>query len=331
METKFSFRAALRSIGRYLTAGILLAAAVGALSLFVKDKWVSEGRILPKRSKGGSLGSMAATAATLGLQLPSQDDSTDLYYDVITSRWMAERILAAPLVYNRRSWRYGPWAESRGNLLQYLKVNNPDKGMKALQGMLAARRDMRTGLLTVTCETDSPQLSQRIVQLALENLDQFFSSNYRTQGEAKAMFLKERMVGAQQEVAEAESSLKAFLNNNRNDRTTSDPLVRIRASSLESGLQLKRQVMASLIVAMESALTEAGDDRPVLTILDHANVPYEKSAPSRKNMVLLAFCAGVIMLLVADYRLNILTFFNNELKSLGYLRSENKLNPTSMS
>jgi len=280
----------LSSLKKPLQWGIAAGMLTALVTLFMPNYYRSEARLLPVESKGvgGNLGGLAAAAAAFGVSVPGGDSSDANFVDVLSSRWLKERLLLTEFKYHTRSWRFGAERVEKGTLCDYLEAKNMDWAVKELGTVLSASRDLKSKIISISAETKSPELSQLIVQRAEALLEVFLLEKGRTRGSAKADFAKARLNEARGEMDEAENLLRHFLEGNRNFQTSSDPSVRLKGSRLETELRLRQQLVSAIAMNREQALLEEKNDIPILNILDPGNLPIDKSKPTRSVMVLLA-------------------------------------------
>lgn len=284
------------SIKRPLRTGVLIAAVIAFGSILVPNQYRSDARLLPVEGKGGGMGGLggglAAAALLLGQGMPGADGGDGSYVDILNSRSLREALLQTEFSFSQRAWRFGAPRARRETLLQYLDTGNIDKGLKALESHLFVVRDPKSRLLIVSAETRSPQLSQLVVQRALQLLESFVKTKGQTRGGAKAAFAESRLAEARREMDSAEADLHHFLNVNRNFQISSDPSIRLKGARLETELKLRQQVVVNLALTREQALLEEKNDMPILNTLDPGNLPIEKSGPSRVVFSIIGWVLG---------------------------------------
>lgn len=268
-----------------LATGLLVA----VMTLFMPNYYRSEARMLPVESKGmgGNLGGLASAAAAFGVSVPGGDSSDANFVDVLGSRWLKEQLLQTEFQFHTRSWRFGAERAQKMTLYDYLGSKNMDRAILALGGILSSSRDLKSKVISISAETKSPELSQLIVQRAGKLLEAFLQDKGRTRGGAKAAFAEARLTESRHEMDEAEDNLRHFLESNRNYLSSADPSVRLRGTRLETELRLRQQLVTTLAMNREQALLEEKNDIPILNMLDPANLPIEKSKPTRSVTVLL--------------------------------------------
>lgn len=267
-------------------AGLLTALA----TLFLPNYYRSEARLLPVEAKGvgGNLGGLATAAAAFGVSVPGGDSSDANFVDVLNSRWLKEQLLQTEFQYHARSWRFGSERVEKGTLYEALHATNIDRAVQGVSGVLSASRDLKSKVISISAETQSPELSQLIVQRAGKLLEVFLQEKGRTRGGAKAAFAESRLAEARREMDEAEDAFRRFLEVNRNFQTSADPSVRLKGTRLETELRLRQQLVTAIAMNREQALLEEKNDIPILNVLDPGNLPIDKSKPSRSVMVLLS-------------------------------------------
>ncbi|MDR3670307.1 MAG: hypothetical protein P4L36_05655 [Holophaga sp.] len=282
MKNRFSFL--LSALKYSLVAAIVTAVA----SLFLPNYYRSDARILPLEAKGlaGGLGGLASAAATLGLSVPGADGNDANFVDVLQSRWMAERILGTEFTFKKRTWLFGAEREITTTLYDSLHEKNIDRALKEFGKVLVINKDLKSKVITISAETKNPALSKAIVQETTNLLELFVREKGRTRGGAKAAFAAARLVEARQEMGQAEDELRRFMEQNRNAAVSTDPQVRLKGLRLEAELKLRQQLVLTLAMNREQALLEEKNDVPIINILDMANLPVEKSRPSRSILVL---------------------------------------------
>lgn len=277
------------SLKRPLKMALAVGVATALITLFLPNYYRSEARLLPVDAKGaGGLGNLAAAAAAFGVSVPGGEGTDANFVDVVNSRWLREQLIRTEFQYHLQSWRFGADQPRKGTLYDYLDEKNMDRALKELRKVLTASRDLKSKIITISAETKSPELSQAIVQRAQQLLDEFNLQKTHTRGGEKAAFAEARLQEARRRQNEAETTLRRFLDVNRNYQTSADPGVRLEGNRLENEFRLRQQLVTTLALNREQALLEEKNDIPILNVLDSGNLPIDKSKPARSIIVLLA-------------------------------------------
>jgi len=287
-----NFRTSLRR--PLLHAGLAgLAAAVG--SVFLPNYYRSDARILSDTGHAGASSSLRtgvwAPTAPPETYSSREDGPTVIYADILRSRRMAEQLLLKDYEYGFRSWRFGRRQRTRGTLLDYMGAENVDRAMAPLKRLLTVQRDPKSGLLTVSAETRSPELSLQVVRKAADSLRDFLVELSQAAGQSKARFTLGRLQEVQLKYAEQGREFERFQDANRHWETSPAPGVRLQGARLRDSLELWKQVMTNLTLNHEQALLEAQNDTQTLLLLDPGSLPVEKSKPARALLCFLAALA----------------------------------------
>ena len=296
-------------IRRPFQVGLVAAVVVSIYTLFIPNQYRSEARVLPADARSGSGGAAAMAAATVGVSFPGQDSPDAAYVDILNSRSLREALLQRRFKFSYRSWRFGALQTREQTLYDFLGRRNLDQATRALRERITITRDLKTKLLTLAVETESPELSQQVVQALVSLLDEFVVSKTQTRGGTKAAFAEKRLAEARREMAQAEQAFGAFLDSNRNFATSPDAAVRLKGVRLDNEFKLRTQIVTTLAIAREQALLEEKNDMPILNILDDGNLPYEKSRPNRGPVVISTTLGAMLLVFVIENRKKVRTFF----------------------
>ncbi len=270
----------------------LCAMAAGAISFLVPNRYTATASILPTIN-GGSYSSLLSMAENIpGLDLtsisPSEKSPSTLYPEILSSRMIAQEVLEHPYIYNDK----GKWRTQ--NLYQYLKINNPDKAIRALARIVGLSADRKTGVLKIDVTTTNPQLSALVANYYLECLDNFNQNQRKTSAGQNRQFIEKRLLEAKTQLSEAEESLKNLRKHNLNYYNTTDPELAMLNNQLQREVEVKSQVYLTLCQQYELASIQEKKEIPVIQILDTAQPPSVKSGPSRAKTAIIGFLLGAV-------------------------------------
>ena len=299
----------MRRLEQRLRLPIALTLAAGVvsagLSILMPNYYKSEVRILSDSGTGGSGGSPRAgvwapiaTPETTGSR---EDGPTIIYADILKSRRMAEHLLTTEYDYQIPRSRFGPKVRVQGTLLSYLGVRTLDKGIGPLKSILVVQRDMKSGLLTLTVETRSPELSLAVVRNAAVSLRTFLVELSQATGKSKAAFTQDRLDEVRAKYDEIGREYLRFEEANRGWQDSPSPAVHFRGTRLKEDMELWKQVTTNLTLNHEQALLEARNDTQSPLILDPGNLPGDKSRPARAFIVFASmFAVGLVSWVVTN-------------------------------
>jgi uncharacterized protein involved in exopolysaccharide biosynthesis len=249
---------------------------------------------MDQKGFSGGLGGLASAAAAFGVNVPGAEGSDGNFVDILQSRTIREQLAKTEFKFKQRKWRFGPEVQRSETLEKYLESKNLDRAVADVGRMIFINKDLKSKIILLSAETRSPELSQLIVEKATALLEAFIQQKGRTRGGAKAAFAEARLDETRKEFAKTEEELREFLNNNRGYLTSTDPNIKLRGLRLEAEYKLRSQLVTTLSLSREQALLDEKNDIPILNVMDVANLPVEKSGPSRGKLVLLVFLIGVV-------------------------------------
>ncbi|HSG99835.1 MAG TPA: GNVR domain-containing protein [candidate division Zixibacteria bacterium] len=293
-EFHFNFFAALRTIfkrRRWLATVTLSAGALAAaITLLIPNQYTATARLLP--SGGDNLSALKGMTGLSILDLArggaGDANSSELFPAILTSDRIRNTVLTS-------RFEFGDGGERRSLTLQeYLEEENLDKARLELERIVGVATEFKTGVITLTVTTRYPELSARVAQKFIDELDTF----NRTQRATKATEYKRYVAGqlseAEARLADAEEAFNVFQGANRDWAQSSDPDLQQELLRLKRDLEVKSKTYIMLTQQFEIAKAEAQKDLPVVQALDAPHAPLVKSAPKRTITVALAMLAAAL-------------------------------------
>jgi uncharacterized protein involved in exopolysaccharide biosynthesis len=281
-----------------LVAGLpLLCAFVAAvISLVVAPKYTATASFVPEiESSGMSLpGGLAGVAAQFGVSVPVEANSPAFYADVLKSRTLRDEVLVS-LFPDPRSEA----ADDSATLLDILDIEGDspserlEAGREKLDGAMSVRVDSETGIVSASVESRYPALSADVANLFIDLLNRFNLETRQSNALERRRFIEERMGEAEGELRGAEDDLQDWLEGNR--QYENSPELRFQYERLQRQVTIKQEVFTTLRRSYEEARIQEVNDTPVITVIDRAVPPEQKSSPKRKLNVILAFFLGGVV------------------------------------
>ncbi len=284
--------AVLARSGRIIT--ILTAGAVitVVILLLIPNKYTSTASIMPTGTQD-QLSSLKNLAGLSGL-IPNDENSSELFPDILASRLVADVVLHRAYVV--------PSDDGADTVVlsDYFGEENPDKLRQELSAARSIRSDASTGIIRLAVETTRPQLSQMIVQAHLDALDRFNRFTRRSKAGEQAKYLAAELIDQEIKLRLVEDSLKRVQTENRNWASTTNPDLQFELRRLERSVEINSQVYLVLRKEFELARLEAAKDVPLLQLLDAPSLPIEKSGPKRL-LILIAVLIATGSVTIAGY------------------------------
>ncbi len=272
----------------------LLAAVI---SLIVPAKFTATTSFVPEtESAGVNLpGGLAGLAAQFGVAIPGGGANSPRFYaDVLGSRTLRDEVLLASFP--------DPGSAAPGDsapLLELLEIKGDsererlEKGRDKIEKAVSVGVNNETNVVSLSVETPYPVLSADVANHFIALLNRFNLVSRQSNAQERRRFAEERMQQVESELREAEENLKRFLERNRQFRGS--PELTFEYERLQRQVTIKQEVFTSLRRAYEEARIQEVNDTPVITVIDRAVPPQEKSSPKRRlNVVVAFFLGGVI-------------------------------------
>ena len=276
----------------------LLAAFVAALiSLVMPARFTATATFVPEsESSAMSLPSgLTGLAAQFGVAVPGGGaNSPSFYADVLRSRTLKDEVLLARFPDPR-----GLAAGDSATLLDILAIDGDsqserlESGRKQLDEMMSVRVDNETNVVSLAIETRDPALSADVANQFIELVNRFNLETRQSNAQECRRFIEERMAEAEGELRDAEAELQRFYERNR--RYEDSPELRFQHDRLQRQVTIKQEVFTTLRRSYEEARIQEVNDTPVITVIDQAVPPQERSSPKRKLNVILAFFLGGVL------------------------------------
>ena len=284
---------------RRIVMGVPLSVAliVGVISFVIPSTFTATTTFVPEvRTQGRLPPSLASLAGQLGVSLGAEaTESARFYADLVRSRELLERILLGEYQDPRESKS----APDSTTLLRLLKVKGRDAadslhyGVKALDNLVSVRFDNQTNIVRLSVDAHYPTLAAAVANRFVTYLNDFNAQSRQSQARERRKFIEQRLADGERELRTAEENLRTFYERNRS--WNQSPQLAFEEGRLRRQVEIRQEVYLTLRREYETARIEEVNDTPVITVIDRATPPQEKSKPKRKLLVVLALLLGGIV------------------------------------
>jgi len=279
---------------------ITVIIAVIYVLFIAKPVYTSEAKILLAGSENYK-SSLMGLASQFGFSLPSSSGevtylSPENLPEILMSRTLTRSILFSkfesidynePRPYFDILFDESIIAESDSNELI-------DQGINYISDrVIGVKQIVNTNIFIILANTPEPLLSAQVanrIMLELEDLQSEFSQNEL--GNQK-VFVNARLSEVEAELYKAESRLKLF--REQNLQINLSPTLMLEQERLLRDIEIQTQLYISLKQQSEQIKIEENKNGSYLKIIDEPNIPYQRSKPKRKLIVLLAGFTGIIL------------------------------------
>jgi uncharacterized protein involved in exopolysaccharide biosynthesis len=275
---------------------LLAAFSAGVFSFLVRPTFSASASFLPEVRSGSRVpAGLASLAAQFGVATGSDAAQAPQFYaQVLKSRELLERILLDRFPDPRA--KHNPVAADSNTLVDILKIEGDSvgervyKGLKTLDKLVSTQVDRQTGIVKLTVEAPYPELAAAVANRMLDRLNEFNTKTRQSQARERRRFVEDRVAAVERELRQAEEDLKNFYERNRSWQ--SSPQLAVEEDRLRRQVQLRQELYLTLKREYETARIEEVNDTPVITVIEAAVPPLERSKPRRRLNVILAFMVG---------------------------------------
>lgn len=288
-----------------------------AYALFVREEFVSTGKILPEyQSKAGGLSQFAGIASLAGVDLSSAAGGgsdairPDLYPDVLKSTpFFLELLKIKVRTKDNKEMTFSQFydifvldnkIEEKDTKIkfptsnQYIAVSyQTEKNLKDLRERISAVIDKKSGLITVTVKLPDPLVATIITDYSMNFLANYLT-NYRTEKAKRDLdFLAERLDAAKGKYYNNQAKKAQYSDQNQLSMMklqTAD----LQRERIESEYKISSTFYNTLLQKYEEAKLKLQQETPVIKVLEPPVVPNKRSEPKRAVIVILTTFLGGI-------------------------------------
>jgi len=307
---------------RIMIITITMIAAVGAvvysvISLklppeksFLPNRYTPMSLMLIDNKSGGissMLGNMGGLASLAGVNISANATSSELAIYLAGTNSMLDSVVDEFDLINLYKIEKYPRAESR----------------KILRKKLQASYDSKSGVLSISFTDIDPVFAREVVNYCTDYLGRRFDELGLDKNKIEKENLEINIANTFQEIEQLENEARKL------EQTASSsfgrlPTITMDMNRISLELQAKRQVYTQLKVQYELLKVTMASEKPVFQILEMAEVPDQKSGPTRGMLcIIVTFAAGFFAVFLA-FVLNAIANIKNDPEAMAKLRGNNE-------
>jgi len=257
------------------------------ISLILPEYFKSTAVLLPDTDKsklGSAGGSLSSLAAMAGVNVSGEVSVVRLYPNILKS----ESVLRT-VIYSK--YQTKEFSDSV-NLIQYWKIKdkNPERDFEVallnLRAGLDVGMDLKTGVLTMSIETEEPQLSADILNNTIRVADKFIRTQRNTNALEQRKWIEARLIEVKTDLSKAENTLKEFREKNR--MVSGSPQLLLDQERLLREVQINATMYTELKKQYELVKIEEIRTTPIINVLDYGRAAAKKESPRRSIIVLIS-------------------------------------------
>jgi uncharacterized protein involved in exopolysaccharide biosynthesis len=285
---------------------------------FTSPVFTSTAKIMS--SSTGSFSQSLGIGAQFGIDFPNALQSREwVYPEIIKSRTLAKSLLKR----NFDTQRFG----FQQPLLKIITNNNNNSNSKYLEtiainsltGLINVYKERNANFYTLEVTVFEAKFAADLARAVIEELD----NHQREYNNAKVLetrkFIEERIFEVGKELNSAEEALKNFRVRNR--RMDNSPNLLLDQQRLSREVAVLTGVFTTLKQQLENAKIDEVKESDYVIVLDQPEVPIIRSAPNRKQMVVLSGFAGISIAVALVFLLELLNRNTERKEKLNKIKS----------
>ncbi len=297
----------LRRWRKVAAAPLLLVALTAGVVFVIPPGYTATTTFVPEvRSPTNLPAGLTSLTGQLGIPLGGQpSQSPQFYASVVTSRELLERVLLS----RYPDPRSPSVASDSTTLLRILGVkgrtsaDSLQRGVKKLLRLISVDADNQTNIVRLSVSGRYPVLAATVANRLVKYLNEFNAQTRQSQARERRKFTEQRVADAGAALREAEEAVRTFYERNRGWQQA--PELVFQDARLRRQVEVSQEVYLTMRRQYETARIDEVNDTPVLTVIDPATPPEERSRPNRILWILTALAfggiAGVFVAFAADY------------------------------
>jgi len=172
---------------------------------------------------------------------------------------------------------------------------------EALKKKLTAEFDDESGVFSIAFTDWDPEFARRVVDYCVDYLDRWFEDLGLDKTVRQKANLEQNIQNTYDEIRRLEEESRRLERSVDAARNMADlPAIRLDIERIAMELTAQKQVYAQLKVQLELTKVTLASEAPIFQVLERAEVPDQKSKPSRGMLcVIVTFAAGFLAVFLA--------------------------------
>lgn len=191
---------------------------------------------------------------------------------------------------------------------------------KALAKVLSASYDDKTGVFTISFTDRDPVFAQSVVNFVVDLLEKRFTEIGVDQNKLAASNLEENIDTAYNNMIDLQKQIQDLERNASYGFGTATGSIVMDTTMLELEFKVQQQIYSGLKAQYESLKVTMASEQPVFQILEYAEIPDEKSGPSRGKLCIIVAFAAFFMSVFIAFLLNAIQNIKKDPEAMAKLK-----------
>ena len=175
---------------------------------------------------------------------------------------------------------------------EIIKLSREDtKLIEQFKERIISSYDSETGILSISVIMTDPYAAAEITELTFRLLQKYLIEFKSEKAIEELAFIEARFQESKNRYEELQKELATYTDKNQNVRSA---IVQIEQQNIKNEYDLAYDIYKGLANQLEQAKIKVKEDSPVLSLLDPAKVPVEKSSPKRLIILIIFTFLGFL-------------------------------------
>jgi len=207
--------------------------------------------------------SQLKTLAGISSSSSSGENSSELFPVILRSQTIRDAILDKEYSFTQDG------NMQTMTLSEYFDQDDPDLLRIRLKGITSVSIAKKTGVVSLSVETEHSRLSQLIAKEYINQLEKYNLYHRKSHAGENVAYLSGQIAQTRMELEQAEDSLQAFQDTNSDWAGSTDPETIKMMARLKRDVTVKSQTYLFLMQEHEAAKLDTKKDVPIVRILDN--------------------------------------------------------------
>ncbi|MBO4639468.1 MAG: lipopolysaccharide biosynthesis protein [Treponema sp.] len=208
------------------------------------------------------------------------------------------------------------------NLIERYKIEKYPiaSSRKELSKVLSAKFDDETGVFTVSFTDRDPVFAQAVVNYVVDLLEKRFTEIGVDQNKLAAANLEENIATAYNNMLDYQNKIQELERNASYGMGTNGSSIVMDTKMLQLEFNVQQQIYSGLKAQYESLKVTMASEQPIFQILEYAEIPDQKSGPSRGKLCIIVAFAAFFMSVFLAFLLNAIQNIKKDPQAMAKLK-----------
>ncbi|MAQ43887.1 MAG: hypothetical protein CMG25_05320 [Candidatus Marinimicrobia bacterium] len=254
--------------------------------------YIATASIIQKKEQSmmdANVANFSAIAKNFGLG--GIDSKINFYIpDIVNSDMMLQKIIDSNFMSSD--------SKDKIKLIDYWELDDIEdtheqifQAKEKLRNLININESIISGLITISIETENPQLSSSIIQFITSEVDDYISTETSKHFASKKNQIEKLKNNYSDRLKKAENKLEEFQLNNFN--LIDDPTIQLKRERLLRAVEINKELFIFLNLEYEQAKIQEFDNTEKIHVLDNGQPNYHKTSPKRLLLILLSIISSL--------------------------------------